>query len=255
MLVAAGGHFCPVGRLLALADRPGGGQTPFFKDPSGGPLIVSQEIELELSPEQQARLPIDPEVPEVYFCRDLLGYGWCIRKGNYLNIGLGRADRRQLPRHVADFCQYLQTQNRIPPDLPHGFVGHAYLLYQQSARPLVADGTLWIGDSAGLAYPQSGEGIRPAVESGLMAAEAILAAGGDYRPAALEPYRRRVEARFGRRPKRPPVEEPPSALRRLAARWLLARPWFVRRVLLERWFLHCSVPPLSACGYNAEVRS
>ncbi len=103
---------------------------------------------------------------------------------------------------------------------------------------------LWIGDAAGLAYPQSGEGIRPAVESGLLAAEAILAARGDYRPAALEPYRQRVEARFGRRPKRPPVEGPPSALRRLAARCLLGRPWFVRRVLLDRWFLHAHQPAL-----------
>ena len=31
-----------------------------------------------------------------------------------------------------------------------------------------------VGDAAGLAYPQSGEGIRPAVESGLMAATVVL---------------------------------------------------------------------------------
>jgi flavin-dependent dehydrogenase len=38
-----------------------------------------------------------------------------------------------------------------------------------------------IGDAAGLAYAQSGEGIRPAIESGLLAAGAIVAAGGDMR--------------------------------------------------------------------------
>ena len=37
---------------------------------------------------------------------------------------------------------------------------------------------LLIGDAAGLAYKQSGEGIRPAIESGLLAAQAILAAQG-----------------------------------------------------------------------------
>jgi hypothetical protein len=23
------------------------------------------------------------------FCRDLEGYGWCVRKGHYLNVGIG----------------------------------------------------------------------------------------------------------------------------------------------------------------------
>jgi flavin-dependent dehydrogenase len=46
-----------------------------------------------------------------------------------------------------------------------------------------------IGDSAGLSYPQSGEGIRPAVESGLLAADTIIAADGNYDSEHLEPYR------------------------------------------------------------------
>ena len=39
---------------------------------------------------------------------------------------------------------------------------------------------LLVGDAAGLAYPQSGEGIRPAIESGLLAAATIVEADGDY---------------------------------------------------------------------------
>jgi flavin-dependent dehydrogenase len=268
MLVAAGGHFCPVARLLDRADD------------RGGPLVVSQEVEFELDPAQRADCPVRAEVPEIYFCDDLLGYGWCIRKGNYLNVGLGRATWKQtpsnrgpkgdspifatrapreawsrtvpaktgtvppLPEQMARFCDTLRRQGRLRAPLPERIAGHAYLLYEQSTRPLVADRLVWIGDAAGLAYAESGEGIRPAIESGLLAAEAILAARGDYRLERLDSYRRRVVARFGPRRVEPPAGGPPSWLRRRIARWLLGRRWFVRRVLLDRWFLHAGQPPL-----------
>jgi flavin-dependent dehydrogenase len=224
LVVAAGGHFCPVARLLGRGE------------PLHGPLIASEEAEFELSLAQQAGCGVAARTPEIYFCDDLLGYGWCVRKGNYLNVGLGRAQRRDLPRHVAEFCEFLKRQGRIPPDAACRFQGHAYLLYEQSTRPLVDDGVLWIGDAAGLAYSESGEGIHPAIESARMAAEVILAAAGDYRREQLEAYRRRVEARFGRRATTP-AQRSVSALRRRAGGWLLGRRWFVRHVVLDRWFL------------------
>ena len=161
--------------------------------------MAAEEFEIELSPSQQARWPIDPQVPEIYFCDDLLGYGWCIRKGPLLNVGLGREDGRALPEHVRGFCEFLKQQGRIAGEGPAKFHGHAYQLYDHSTRPLLADGVLWIGDAAGLAATQSGEGIRPAIESGLLAARAIAAAGGDYRRERLASYARAMEARFGRR--------------------------------------------------------
>lgn len=46
-----------------------------------------------------------------------------------------------------------------------------------------------IGDAAGLAYPQSSEGIHPAIESAFLAADTIiLAANGDYRRDNLQTY-------------------------------------------------------------------
>ena len=224
MLVAAGGHFCPVARLLG---NPG----------ERGPAISAQEMEIELRPDQEAACRVAPQAPELYFCDDLLGYGWCFRKGNHLNIGLGRVDPQQLPQRVHDFYAWLKQQGRLPDDLPSKFPGHAYLTYDQAARPLAAEGLLWIGDAAGLAYPESGEGIRPAVQSGLMAAETILAARGDYRLQALDGYRRRMEARFGPRTPRVPPPRVTSGVRRRLAHWLLGQRWFVRRVVLDRWFL------------------
>ena len=146
---------------------------------------------------------------------------------------------------MAAFCEYLKQEGRIPRNPPGKFRGHAYLLYEHSPRTVVDDGMLLVGDSAGLAYTESGEGIRPAIESGLLAADAILAADGDYSRGRLEPYRRLLEARFGRRRSPRLFAAPtPSRLRQFIAARLLANRWFVRRVVLQRWFLHAGQAPL-----------
>src|SRR5262249_4930203 len=134
----------------------------------------------------------------LYFCNDLLGYAWCFRKGNFLNIGLGREGETRLSSHVAAFCEWLQKEGRIPGGTQTRFHGHAYRLYRGRPRRAPAAGGLCIGDSAGLAYPQSGEGIRPAIESGLMAARVIVDAAGDYRRAVFANLDRRLAARFGK---------------------------------------------------------
>jgi flavin-dependent dehydrogenase len=227
VVVGAGGHFCPVARMLT----EGG-------DGDEG-VVVAQEIEFELSAREQAACRVEPEVPELYFCDDLLGYAWCFRKGNFLNIGLGREGEPRLSVHVAAFCQWLQEQGRIPPGTHARFHGHAYRLYRGRPRRAAADGVLLIGDSAGLAYPQSGEGIRPAIESGLMAARVIVEAGGDYRRFALANFERQLGARFGKLRSKPAGSGLiPGAWRQAVARRLLATGWFTRHVLINRWFLH-----------------
>jgi len=102
---------------------------------------------------------------------------------------------------------------------------------------------LLVGDAAGLAYPESGEGIRPAVESGLIAAAAIVEAGEDYRCEKLQAYPSRLQARFG------PGAVPeggmvPGFARNILAGALLGSRWFTRRVVLDRWFLHAHQPAL-----------
>jgi flavin-dependent dehydrogenase len=243
MLVGAGGHFCPVARWLG--DSGSAGDTLVrAASKSSRPVVAAQEIEFALDEVQEAECRVESQRPELYFCRDLTGYGWCFRKGNYLNIGLGREDPQRVSEHVAAFCAFLQEQGRIPRKLPGKFHGHAYLLYDHSARELLADGLLLIGDAAGLAYTQSGEGIRPAIESGLLAAEVIRAAAGDYREERLQPYRRLLEQRFGKRCRRPsPAGQAPSPWRQFLAGRLLANRWFVRRVVMDRWFLHSNQPP------------
>src|SRR5579863_10481678 len=125
-------------------------------------------------------------------------------------------------------------------------LGHAYLIFRETKRNLVGDGVLLIGDAAGLAYSQSGEGIRPAIESGLLAAKAIVAASGNYSRAQLENYRAMLLARFGEPqdwPTRIGRRLPPRHMHALA-RVLLATRWFSRYIVLDRWFLHANAPAL-----------
>jgi geranylgeranyl reductase family protein len=235
LVVGAGGHFCPVARYLGAnlgADEQ---------------IIAAQEIEFEMSAAQQRACGVAEDRPELYFCDDLKGYGWIFRKGNFLNIGLGREDNHKLAEHVSAFCDGLKRQGRIPSDIPSKFHGHAYLLYPLAPRQLVEDGLLLIGDAAGLAYPQSGEGIRPAIESALLAANTILAARGDYRRARLEPYVAQLTARFGKRLHGEAPAAPGHFMQRFKqtlAHWLLRRGWFARHVVIDRWFLHRQQPPL-----------
>src|SRR5206468_1576307 len=162
-------------------------------------------------------------------------------------VGMGRLDRQALTAHVAAFRDFLVSTRRVPADLPTRWNGHAYLLYEARRPRVVEDGALLVGDAAGLAYPASGEGIRPAVESGLMAAEAILAARGRHQREDLEPYRRALDARFGRRRAR--LRLPiPAGLAAAAGRRLFGTSWFTRRVVLDRWFLHAGEPALPIGG-------
>jgi flavin-dependent dehydrogenase len=235
VLVGAGGHFCPVARHLGAKETK-------------TPAVVAQEIEFELSPDQLRDCTVRPGVPYLHFCPDLRGYGWYFRKGNYLNVGLGREDDEKLSDHVAEYAESLKASGRIPRDLPARFPGHAYLLYPRSQRPVVGDAVLLAGDAAGTAYSPSGEGIRPAVESGLMAGDLIATLEGDYSRERLEPYAARFTARFGNKAARSIADLLPAGLKRLVAGRLIAWGWFARRVVVDQWFLRRSEPVLRLQG-------
>lgn len=225
LLVGAGGHFCPVARLVGSrrAEQP----------------IVAQEVEFQMTPAQVDSCPVKADTPEIYFCGDLRGYGWCFRKHDYLNIGLGRMDPQHLASHVAQFSTTLTQSGKLPFEWPDKFCGHAYRLFTDSPNFLFDDGVMLIGDAAGLAYPQSGEGIRPAIESGLLAAEVIVAAAGDYAYDRLRPYRDKVADRFSREAANlgKISNYVPSKFRNACARLLLRNKIFCRHVVSDAWFL------------------
>ena len=238
LVVGAAGHFCPVARFLGA-------------DNHGEMAVVAQETEFEMTPGQADACAIRPELPELYFCADMKGYGWCFRKQNFLNVGLGRLDPHGLPHHVADFVDFLRVNRKLGFDLPTAMQGHAYLLHSNNKRRLVGEGILLVGDAAGVAYSQSGEGIRPAIESGLLAGEAILAAKGNYNRAALDSYRNLFTARFGNSMQGWSAtigRHLPTPVISSAARLLLATKWFSRNIILDQWFLRTDEP-----AFNSQI--
>lgn len=236
LVVGAGGHFCPVARLINK------------KDPNET-AVAAQEVEFEMSPGQAEQCPVDGKTPELFFTPDLKGYGWVFRKGNYLNIGLGREDKHKLSSHVRDFSDRLSLSGLIPRQLPNKFKGHAYLLYPHAKRKLVDNGVLLLGDSAGLAYQQSGEGIRPAVESALLAASVIRDCHEDFSANQLGNYVTALEKRFGKRePTTALTERVPPDFRKSIAEKMMKNHWWSKHLLVKRWFLRTQDKPLHLSG-------
>jgi geranylgeranyl reductase family protein len=234
VIVGAGGHFCPVARQLR-----GGPDTTYP--------VVAREVEFRL-PRGHER--VAPDTPRLVFSPDLRGYGWCVRKGDYVNVGLGHRDSRHFNRRLSEFTEFCGRALKVrhPPDAH--WRGHAYLASGAGARPFIGDGVLLAGDAAGLAYPKSGEGIRPAIESGRLAADALIAADGRYGIEDLQPYADALRRRH-----------PPVAVGRhraasaLAGRLLLGSAFFTRHVLLDRWFLHSHGRQGTPAGTGLERRS
>ncbi|MGI9515521.1 MAG: NAD(P)/FAD-dependent oxidoreductase [Pirellulaceae bacterium] len=242
LLIGAGGHFCPVARMLrndqtfARSPERGNGDT--------APVVYAQEVEFEMASDSPSFPAVEAHRPELYFCPDLQGYGWCFRKGNFLNVGLGRLDKTGLSKHMAAFWQFLRARNKLSAPLPSQFHGHAYRLYAESSPKLCDDGVMLIGDSAGLAYPHSGEGIRPAIESAIIAADVIARVGENYDLQSLSAYERRLIQRLGAVQSLQGRQWLPVAWLQKLAAGLMATRWFARNTVIENWFLHRDQPAL-----------
>jgi menaquinone-9 beta-reductase len=234
IVVGAGGNFCPIAKRVLGAQL------------DDAVLVRAQEAELRLEAEVLAACAVDPELPELSFCSDLQGYGWAVRKGEYLNIGIGRTGCDPLPAQVESFVRHLERAHALPSCARLHLRGHAYRLYPPPQLRVADEGVLLVGDAAGLAAPISGEGIRPAVESGHLAARAIAGARSADAAAPAERYADELVRRFGpiAAAKRPSWM--PPRLRAALARQLVRSPRLARSLVIDRWFLHRDLPPLAA---------
>jgi len=233
VLVGAGGHFCPIARHLGPVSE------------TLEPVVKAREIEFELKPDERESLGAQLDRPELYFERDLTGYGWIVRKQGYVNIGLGRQSSESLNTELDRFLTDLVSMGRLSARPQGRFRGHAYLLCGQSPRRPSHTGALLIGDALGLASVRSGEGILPAIESGILAAHAIARARSDYSQQRLAVYDQALRARFGAPSSTNPHAWLPDTVRRPLATFLLRQPWFARHVVIDRWFVPHARPSLA----------
>jgi len=161
-LVGAGGTDCPVYRTLFAKVNPRAREL----------LIIGMDEEF----------PYEYRNKNCYlwfFDRDLPGYSWYVPKGNgYLNIGLGgkfaalKGGNETLRDHWDYFIQKLDGLSLVKNHASHPRGRNYYLRHGVDAGRL---GNAFItGDAAGLATVDMGEGIGPAVESGILAAESII---------------------------------------------------------------------------------
>jgi flavin-dependent dehydrogenase len=165
-LIGAGGTYCPVYRNIFRDARPR----------TRDSLIAAQEEEF----------PYDPPSMDcrLWFWKGLPGYAWYVPKANgYVNVGIGAWAERlktsgiSLKTHWEHFLEQLDAQGLIRNHTFHPSA-HSYYLRQPSSQIRLENAFL-VGDAAGLATLDMGEGISPAIQSGLRAVQAI-ATGRPY---------------------------------------------------------------------------
>jgi len=166
-LVGAGGTHCPVTKT-------------FFDDEHStgkNELIVAMEEEF---PYEYS----DPTCHLWFLQNGLPGYAWYVPKANgIVNVGVGGIESKlkgnagTLMRHWTLLIDKLERMNLVVGH-PYKPVGHSYFL--RGRNPSARKGNVFLtGDAAGLATVDMGEGIGPAITSGMRAADSILN-GSEY---------------------------------------------------------------------------
>ncbi|MFO7802834.1 MAG: geranylgeranyl reductase family protein [Desulfovermiculus sp.] len=147
---------------------------------------MSAALEAEVDPGPAVRQSFQGRVV-VEFGEVDHGYAWIFPKKAHLSVGIGSITRgaHSLPAH------FTASMSRMGIDLGAARLkGHPLPVCLQP-EPVHQGRVLLAGDAAGLVDPLTGEGIRQAIESGRMAAEAIM-----YKQ--VEKYSRRIERVIGR---------------------------------------------------------
>jgi menaquinone-9 beta-reductase len=165
-LVGAGGTYCPVYRSLFKDDHPR----------ERGALIAAME-------EEFAYPGADQRCYLWFLENGLPGYSWYVPKGGgYVNVGIGGVGEAMksglaLRQHWDILIQKLEKMGLVQG---HNYqpVAHSYYLRQRLVG-VHKENAFLVGDAAGLATTDMGEGIGAAIRSGLLAANAI-ANGAEY---------------------------------------------------------------------------
>jgi len=99
-----------------------------------------------------------------------IGYLWIFPKSDHLSVGIGAL--RPQPGELQSTLSRVMTRYGIPIE-GQPRKGHPLPIYTHREQ-ISTSRTLLVGDAAGLVDPFSGEGIRFAIKSGRLAADAIL---------------------------------------------------------------------------------
>jgi menaquinone-9 beta-reductase len=161
-LVGSGGTHCPVQRMF-----------PSIYPRSKEHLVATLEVELPYDFK-------DSNCHLWFAFHNLPGYAWYVAKNNgFVNIGIG-GYLQKLQAHsdtiLNQWQLFINELERLGLMESRSFKEKGYVYYTRNSLSTRQQGPLFlIGDAAGLATRDMGEGIGPAVHSGLLAADAIAA--------------------------------------------------------------------------------
>ncbi len=160
-LIGAGGTRCPVYRELFRELNPRASELQ----------IVTLEHEIQYDWH-------DGDCHLWFFAHGLPGYSWYVPKERgWLNVGVGglaermKERRQDIRSHWANLAAMLGGS--LAPGAEYDPSGYSYYL-RGNVSVVRRDNAFITGDAAGLASRDLGEGIGPAIRSGLRAARTIL---------------------------------------------------------------------------------
>jgi len=161
-LIGAGGTHCPVRQAF------------FKREP------YQQLAGLILAKEEEFLYPITCQHTHLWFFeKGLPGYTWYVPKSNgYINVGVGakatglKMRGKTIKGYWDQFIIKL-AKSGLVNDHEYNPLGYSYYL-RHSSPQLRSGNAFLIGDALGIATLDMGEGIAPAIQSGLLAADAII---------------------------------------------------------------------------------
>jgi geranylgeranyl reductase family protein len=182
----------------------------------GSPSTVRKQLGAPEFPDEHAAFAVrvyyeglnltHPDAYAIFWERELLpAYGWIFPlPDGCANVGVGlRTDRLRntgvkLPEVLDRFCAMPRAAAELIGGRRAGRVLGHHLPFGTFSHHTVWDRCLLLGDAAGFINPLTGEGIEFALESGMLAAEAVVAAerAGGFTRAHLASYERRCGERF-----------------------------------------------------------
>jgi len=174
-LVGAGGTHCPVRKT-------------FFPSVSG-----ARDQALIIAKEEEFTYPAKDQRCHLWFFENgLPGYAWYVPKsGGYVNVGIGgsvhglRNQDKNLQQYWQSFIEKLDRSGLIRN---HDYQPSGYSYFRRQIKIEYRQENIFlIGDALGLATRDMGEGICPAIQSGLLAADAIVS-GKDYSIRSIPLY-------------------------------------------------------------------
>jgi flavin-dependent dehydrogenase len=162
-IIGAGGTFCPVYRTFFAQMNPR----------TNKQCIIALESEFKYDYKNK-------ECHLWFFKNKLPGYAWYVPKeGRYLNIGIGgkfediKDKNNDIKSQWDHFVKELKISGLIKDSIRLKPEGYVYYL-RQNVDLCRKENAFIIGDAAGLATTDLGEGIEPSIESGIICAESII---------------------------------------------------------------------------------